>query len=286
MTTAARITRAELLGRIESARAALRACDLCERRCGVNRAAGEAGPCGPLTESRTFKRHLSYAEEPELCPSYMVYFAGCNFRCRFCVQAPECFDPLMGATARPDELAADAARAVRGGARIINLLGGEPTIHLHTLLEMSLAAMDRGTWPLPLAINTNMYMTPQVIDWLDGVASLYIADFKFGSDACAARIAGVSPYVDILKRNLTLAAAGTPLIVRHLLMPGHVACCFEPVARWIAAELPTAKFSLMTGYVPAWRAEGDAELGRMLRGEELEEAEAIIDELRLWERAA
>ena len=285
MSTAVRITRDQLLARIQACRESLRACDLCERCCGVDRTNGEAGPCGPLVESRTFKRHLSYAEEAELCPSYMVYFAGCNFRCRFCVQAPECFDPLMGAPAHPDELAADAARAITGGARVINLLGGEPTIHLHTLLETALAAMDQGNWPLPLAINTNMYMTPRVIEWLDGVASLYIADFKFGSDACAARIAGVSPYVEILQRNLRLAAA-TPLIVRHLLMPGHVRCCFEPVARWIAAELPRAKFSFMTGYVPAWRAEGDRELGRVSSRGELDAAEAIIQELRLWERAA
>jgi putative pyruvate formate lyase activating enzyme len=207
----------------------------------------------------------------------MVYFGGCNFRCRFCVQAPQCFAPHAGSRVEPAAAAADFARVVGRGARTINLLGGEPSLHLHTILEIAAAAEE----PLPLVLNTNMYMTPEVIDLLAGVISLYIADFKFGNDECAHALAGVQRYVEVITRNLLRVARHADLIVRHLLMPGHLECCFAPVAHWLAEHLSEIPFTLMTGYVPAWMAGGSAEIGRLLSDREIADAERLVTELGL-----
>lgn len=275
----------ELRERAERVRGSLGACSLCERRCGVDRLKGERAPCGLGADSFIFKRHVSYAEEIELLPSYMVYFAGCNFRCRFCVQAPDCFDPHRGVKVHPASLAADLREKVERGARTINLLGGEPGIHLHTILEAAAAdaesCQSSGNERLPLYLNSNMYMTPEVIAALEGVVAGYIADFKFGNDACAASIAGVSRYTEVVKRNLLLASATAKVIVRHLVMPGHIECCLRPVAQWMAAHLPEADFTLMHGYSPAWRAVGDASLGRFVTADETQQAEAIVQEFQL-----
>lgn len=240
------------------ARASLSACTLCERRCGVDRLAGERAPCGLGEQTYCFKRHLSMAEEVELLPSYMVYLGGCNFRCGFCVQAPVCFDPARGELVNPAALAAHCIELVARGAKSINLLGGEPSLHMHTILEVAAAAADLGH-VLPLVLNSNFYMTPEVLDLLDGVVSVYLADYKFGNNACAARIAGVDRYVEVLERNLLAAHAhatrnGATMLVRHLLMPGHAECCLAPVARFVESHLPTAAFHVMDSYVPAWRA--------------------------------
>ncbi|MDX2133103.1 MAG: radical SAM protein [Planctomycetota bacterium] len=249
-----RPTTDHLLARARDATDMLRRCELCERRCAVDRIAGEPAPCGLGASSRCFKRHLSYAEEIDLIPSYMVYLAGCNFRCEFCVQAPTCFDPLRGELVHPGTLANECLRQVDAGATTINLLGGEPSIHLHTILELAAAAPRH----LPLILNSNFYMTPPVLDLLEGVVDIYLADFKFGNDACASRIATVDRYVEVVTRNLLHAArqreSGARLIVRHLLMPGHLECCFRPVAAWMDAHLPDVPFHVMEGYVPAWRA--------------------------------
>ncbi|HMN41350.1 MAG TPA: radical SAM protein [Phycisphaerales bacterium] len=255
----------------------LRSCRLCEKRCGVDRAAGEPAPCGLGDQTWCFKRHVSYAEEIDLLPSYMVYLGGCNFRCRFCVQGPTCFAPRVGHRVQPTDAALDFERMVARGARTINLLGGEPSLHLHTILEIAAVAAE----PLPLLINSNMYMTPEVIDLLEGVAGMYVADFKFGCDGCARDIAGIDRYMEVVTRNLLRASEQAPMIVRHLLMPGHLECCFKPVARWMAEHLTDVQFSLMTGYVPAWRACSDERLGRTLTTEECEEAEALVTTLGL-----
>jgi putative pyruvate formate lyase activating enzyme len=250
---------------------------LCERRCGVDRLAGERAPCGLDAETWCFKRHMSLAEEPELLPSYMVYLGACNFRCRFCVQGPACFEPKRGTAVDAAEAAADLEDAVASGARTINLLGGEPGLHPHTILEIA-AAAER---PLPLVLNSNMYMTPDVFDLLDGVVTLYLADFKFGNDACAARLADIDRYVEIVTRNLRLASERADVMVRHLLMPGHVDCCFRPVAAWVAEHLPAARFSLMTGYVPTSRTPGCPEIDRGLTADERASAEAYARSLGL-----
>ena len=264
-------SRPELLRRAAVARGLLSSCTLCERRCGINRLKGEPTPCGLGDQTWCFKRHTSYAEEVDLLPSYMVYLGGCNFRCRFCVQAPSCFSPRGGVKVEPGEAAADFLRVVGRGARTINLLGGEPSLHLHTILEIAAAAGE----PLPLLLNSNMYMTPEVIELLDGVVSMYIADFKFGNDSCARNLAGIDRYVEIVTRNLLLAQERAGLIVRHLVMPGHVDCCLEPVARWLAANVPGARTTLMTGYVPGWRAAADqGPMGRCLDEDEVKRAEA------------
>lgn len=267
----------ELRRRADVARAMLRSCTLCEHRCGVDRTAGQAAPCHLGSETWCFKRHVSYAEEAELLPSYMVYLGGCNFRCRFCVQAPACFAPSLGTRVDAKECAADFARLVGRGARTINLLGGEPSLHLHTLLEIAAEAAE----PLPLVLNSNMYMTPEVLELLDGVATMYVADFKFGEDACARRIAGIDRYFGVVTRNLLAAAAQAPTIVRHLLMPGHLDCCLAPVARWMAEHLPDTPFTLMAGYVPAYRACADEQLGRTPSREECREAEELVTALGL-----
>jgi putative pyruvate formate lyase activating enzyme len=130
--------------------------------------------------------------------------------------------------------------------------------------------------PLPLVLNSNMYMTPEVIELLEGVVVMYLADFKFGSDGCARSLAGVDRYHEVVTRNLLLAAAQAPMIVRHLLMPGHLDCCLRPVVRWLADHLPDTPFTLMTGYVPAWRTREDDALGRTLTPAECEEAEREV----------
>src|ERR1700744_5141460 len=89
--------------------------------------------------------------------------------------------------------------------------------------------------------------------------NLSMADFKFGNDDCARRLARVPDYLRVVQENLLWAEAHSCLIVRHLLMPGHVECCWRPVAEWLAAHLPGVKVNLRSGFWPAWQARRHAE---------------------------
>jgi putative pyruvate formate lyase activating enzyme len=260
----------------------LKRCELCEWRCRVDRTAGRRGPCGLGTKTRILKQYVSVTEEFEVIPALRVYLGGCNLRCRFCDTAPECLDPDRGDLPDPGTYAQQLAGAVERGVKSISVLGGEPTLHAHTLLEWAAAAPIR----LPLVVNTNLYMTGEVLEALDGAIALYLGDFKFGNDECAQRLAGVSHYSAVVRRNLAWLAGRTPLVVRHLLMPGHLECCLRPVAEWLAANLPGTRFQLYVGYVPCWQA-GAAGVGRLNSRAEVRAAADVLRPLDLdWRTGA
>jgi putative pyruvate formate lyase activating enzyme len=117
----------------------------------------------------------------------------------------------------------------------------------------------------PIVWKSDFHFTPEALDLLCNAVDVYVADFKFGNDACARRIASIDRYVSIVTRNLLLAAQRGNLIVRHLLLPGHFDCCYRPIVDWMKEYLPSAKFSIRDGYLPSWQATRHAELAHHLK---------------------
>lgn len=238
-----------------------RSCRLCEHRCEVDRAAGELGRCRAGTRARVFQQRVEVGEELDLIPSHLFYLSGCDLRCAFCIAEANAFDPSRGVPLTGALLRSSIPWGRAKGARNIQWVGGEPTIHLPAILRAMSACDDLP----PIVWKSDFYGTPAAFELLDGIVDVYVADFKFGNDACAERIARVSNYVATVTRNLeSLYRRGSNLIVRHLLLPGHYDCCFRPVLSWIGAHCPAVKFSLRDGYLPRWRARRMGELGRLL----------------------
>jgi putative pyruvate formate lyase activating enzyme len=238
-----------------------RHCLLCEHACGVDRTAGQRGPCKAGAEARVFRHRIEWGEELELIPSHLFYVSGCDLRCAFCIAEANAFNPHAGELLTPQFFQRAVAWGSGQQVRTLQWVGGEPTIHLPAILS----AMEQCPSLPPVVWKSDFYGTPAAFDLLHGVVDTYVADFKFGNDACAQRIASVDNYLAVVTRNLLLAAGQTNLIVRHLILPGHRDCCFRPIVSWMAAHLPQAKFSLRDGYLPKWRAGQLAELAAPLR---------------------
>jgi putative pyruvate formate lyase activating enzyme len=209
---------------------------------------------------RYFRHRIEYGEEPELVPSHLFYLSGCDLRCVFCIAEAFAFDPGRGQILTADVFREAVAWGQDRGARNIQWVGGEPTIHLPAILELMAQCPDRP----PVVWKSDFYGTPEAFALLKGTIATYVADFKFGNETCAQRLAGVPNYVGIVGRNLRIAASQGDLIVRHLLMPGHYDCCFRPVVAWLKAWLPAAKLSIRDGYLPKWLARHDPDLCRPL----------------------
>ncbi|HLA83553.1 MAG TPA: radical SAM protein [Thermoguttaceae bacterium] len=254
---------------MEQAHRAYRHCLLCEHRCGVNREAGERGFCRATTAARVYRHRVEYGEELELVPSQLLYLSGCNLRCAFCIGEEDAFDPGRGILLTK-QLVYELMTAGRAqGAQHVQWVGGEPTIHLPMILEAMTGCPD----PLRVVWKSNFYGTIEGFALLDGMVDVYVADFKFGNDACAREIAGVNDYVRVVTRNMLLAVEKSRLIVRHLLLPGHFDCCYRPIVNWMHQHLVSIPFRIMTGYLPRWRAGRHPELAMPLRREV--EAEAV-----------
>ena len=264
----------------ERARAALEMladCRFCARGCGANRLAGEEVPCRAGTEARVFSAQIEVSDELELAPAFCIALSGCNMRCDFCITGAASWNSRAGSGLAPGEMAASAQRALAGGARTVMLLGGEPTIHLPAALEF-VAALPAGA---RLVWKTNGYGSSEARELLEGMFDIWVVDFKFGNDRCAERLARAPAYVLAARQNLLWANGHSRLIVRHLLMPGHLECCWRPVAEWLATELPGVKVSLRCGFWPAWRAARHVELRRTASPDECDGARQVADELEL-----
>lgn len=269
--------------KIELARRQLKRCMLCERRCGVDRTS-RRGACLLDAKPRvaSFFHHLG--EEAPLVPSGTIFFAGCNFRCVYCQNWDISQDPEAGAEAPPEALAAIQVRLREEGARNINWVGGEPTPNIPFILE-SLRILARRGVNVPQLWNSNMYLTPEGLALILHVMDIWLPDFKYGNDACALRYSVAPRYWEVTARNFSvICSRGEDIIVRHLVLPGHVDCCTKPVLRWLAENCKHALVNIMDQYRPEHlvvKLDRYREIRRRVSQKEMDEAYMYADSLGL-----
>jgi putative pyruvate formate lyase activating enzyme len=220
--------------KIELATRLLEPCLLCERRCGVNRFAGEVGFCGLTDALQVASYAMLYNEGPLVgAPTFAVFVRGCSLRCSFCYRPDEL--RAKGREAMPPtELAEILNHAADNGARSWHFLGGNPDESLPGVL-CALAMTSRS---LPIVWNSALMLAPEGIELLKGVVDIWLPDFKFGNDTCAQRIAGIDNYLTIIMRNLRTLTDQDHVVVRHMEMSGHYGCCTKPVRQFVEQSLP------------------------------------------------
>jgi len=274
--------------KVELADRTYRRCVLCERRCEARRDRGEKGHCGVL-EPKISTDFIHMGEEPDLVPSYTIFFAGCTFNCVYCQNWDISTRPQAGREISPQEIAARIeARTTKrsesgllavlgGGARNVNWVGGDPTSNLPFILK----AMRISRANIPQVWNSNMYLSEESMRLLNGVIDVYLTDFKYGNDLCASRLSNAPHYMRIVTRNHLLARDQCEMIIRHLVLPNHVQCCTRPVLEWIAENLENVKVNVMAQYRPEHKARRFEDIARGLRASEFEAAMDIAEGLGL-----
>lgn len=263
---------------VEWAHDAYTSCRICPEACGVNRHAGELGVCGLGSAGRVYKEYLHYGEEAVLTPSHTIYTTGCNFRCAFCSDMGAVSEPSRhGSLVAPEALARRIAKRREEGATNVNFVGGLPDVNVLFILQV-LTHCPRDTH---VVFNTNLWTSEEAIKVLEGVVSTWLVDLKFGSDACAKKLAGIDGYVARFHDLLGVISEPANLLMRHLLMPGHLACCTRPALERLASERPGATLNLMTGYHPFRLGGAKTPMGGALSPTEREQAIALAHRLDL-----
>ncbi len=273
-TSHCRPTRAQKASlRAADADAAMRECRLCGWDCGVDRTGGPAGHCRAGAHPLVFQNRLEWVGEARLIPTRLINFSGCNFRCSFCLTGRDSQDAGRG---KPLDMAA-LARSLQDDAphyRTVTIEGGETSIFLPDALRVAALVPDG----VPVVWKTNAYSSDVALAMLRGCIDVFLADYKFGNDACAMALAGVPDYLAHVRRNLRWGRGHSDLIVRHLVMPGHVRCCLAPVLTWLKAEMPEVKLSLVNGFTPLWNSKRNPELLNPLSEDERQMAQDLVSE--------
>lgn len=262
--------------KVELAYRMLKACRFCERQCGIDRRERPGACCADIT-SHVSSEFLHQGEEPELIPSHTIFFEGCSFKCVYC-QNYEIATRISGPAASAEDLCRLIERRYRQGSRNVNFVGGDPTPHLHTILK-TVNCIDVN---LPTIWNSNMYMSTDAMRLLEGTMDVFLADFRYGNDEHAKKYSGIDDYWNVTTRNFLEANRQAELLVRQLVLPGHVECCTKPIVEWCAANMgKNVRFNLMFQYHPVYRAYAFPEINRVLTSKEVRRAIEIVEEAGL-----
>jgi putative pyruvate formate lyase activating enzyme len=276
----------KLASRIEQAFAIMERCELCPRRCGVNRRRGEQGFCltPPRVEVHSHNPH--FGEELPLVRqggSGTIFFSNCNLRCVFCQNWPIAHKG-WGREVSDEELAGMMLDLQRMGCHNINLV--TPTHVMPHILNATAIALRQGL-RIPLCYNTSGYERTEIIKLLDGIVDLYLPDIKFmnGEKSQRYNLAAAYDYpematsstIEMNRQVGTLVSdehgvALRGLIIRHLVMPNRVAGTREFV-RWVAANLPRDTYvNIMSQYRVEFRAFEFETIARAITSQEFVEA--------------
>ena len=270
----------------ELGRRMLAHCNFCRWDCRVDRTQGtKLGACKLAAETRVSSHFHHRGEELVYRGTHgsgTIFFTSCNMRCAFCQNGDISTDRLNGDAVSARTLATMAWMLRAEGCHNINWVGGDPTIHLHTILE-AIALLPRlepqredleaalatkadwfaryraaranaiyeGGFNAPMLWNSNFFQTEEAMKLLRLTMDVWLPDFKFGPGRCAIELARTGWYWETVTANLMrLAKWAEDFTIRHLVMPGHVECCTLPVLDWIAERMPDAPVNIMDQYHP------------------------------------
>ena len=168
------------------------------------------------------------------------------------------------------------------GAHNVNLVSPAPFVPV--LADAIRAAKNRGL-SMPVVYNTNSYETLEALRMLDGLVDIYLPDLKYVSGAVSKKYSGTENYFEyaapaireMFRQTGLLELDGDGLankgvIIRHLVLPGSVDET-RRVLKYIAENFPkNITVSLMSQYVPCYKAEKIPPLNRKLLRREYERA--------------
>jgi len=253
-------------------------CELCERKCHVNRLEGEKGECRVGNICLISSDFMHIGEEAHISPSHTIFFMGCTFHCQYCQNWTISQWAESGYPVTPRELAKSIEKMRNEGSRNVNFVGGEPTPNLLHILE----ALKECNANVPTVWNSNFYMSEKTMQILNGVIDLHLTDFKYGNSECALTLSKVPNYFEVCSRNHLLAAEQAEVTIRHLILPDHVECCSKAILDWISKNIKEKCIvNLMDQYRPEFKADQYMGINRKITPEEFEEVINYAKKLKI-----
>ncbi|MDD5644943.1 MAG: radical SAM protein [bacterium] len=262
----------------------LRKCDLCPRKCGVDRLKGQKGFCRLDSSIKVSSASIHYGEEPPISGSRgsgTIFFSSCNMRCVFC-QNYMISQSDSGMAMTAEELADVMLGLQQKSVHNINLV--TPT-HLTAQIAKSLAIAYKKGLKLPVLYNSGGYDSADVLKQLEGIIDIYMPDMKYASSDDSLIYSGASDYPVINKTavvemhrqvgELVIDEKGVAergVLIRHLVLPGGISATGK-ILDLIAGNVSKDTYvSLMGQYFPEYKADRFEYIKRKLSAEEYQSA--------------
>lgn len=251
-------------------------CNLCPRKCKVNRENGEIGFCGAESMIKIARADLHFGEEPCISGkngSGTVFFSGCNMKCIFC-QNYEISTLNKGYNVSVEGLADIFIKLKNKGAHNINLVTG--THYTDKIIQALDIAKSNGL-DIPKVYNSGGYESVETIKQLSGYIDVYMPDMKYFDDKYAVKFSSASNYFDIAKAAISemYKQVGKPvfdeygimkkgIIVRHLMLPGLLFDSKKIIDYLYETYKDNIYISIMSQYTPTENTCKVEKLNRLL----------------------
>lgn len=280
----------ELKKKVEKTVNLLKQCQICPRRCKVNRFENEKGICkvGRLPMVSSYNPH--FGEESPLVGTHgsgTIFLTSCNLGCIFC-QNYDISHLGEGYEIPIERFAKMMIELQNIGCHNINFV--TPTHVVPQILEALPIAVEMGL-KVPLVYNTGGYDIIETLMIIEGIFDIYMPDFKFTDSDIANRFCKARDYPevamkaikemhrqvgDLVMNNHGIAERG--LIVRHLIMPNELAGT-RKVMHFLANEISKNTYvNIMDQYHPCGLAHKYPEINRRITTEEFSNAINIARE--------
>ena len=260
-------------------------CDLCPRKCLVDRKKGEKGICGQTENLKVARAALHFWEEPCIsgdAGSGAVFFSGCSLHCVFC-QNENIANGTVGKEISLERLVDIFLELQEKRANNINLV--TPGHFVPQIVKALDQARKEGL-TLPVVYNTSSYETVDTIKMLEGYVDIYLPDFKYMSPVLSKKYSHAPDYAEVAKAAIAemvrqtgkavfvngdednLILSGT--IVRHLTLPGCMADSMQILKYLHETYGDMIYISIMNQFTPLSNLEKYPELNRRITDEEYE----------------
>lgn len=252
-------------------------CELCPRRCGVDRSE-KAGFCGMGERIVAARAGLHFWEEPCISGesgSGAVFFSGCVMRCKFC-QNNEISRGKKGKEISVERLAEIYLELAEQGALNINLVN--PTHFVPQIISSLELARKQGL-RVPIVYNSGGYERVETLKMLEGLVDIYLPDVKYFDDELAVKLSSAQNYFETAMSAVSemIRQTGKPVfdesgeimkkgtIVRHLVLPNCYKDSVEVIKRVGERFGGEILFSLMSQYTPFGEVKTNPEFKKMNR---------------------
>jgi len=294
------LSKNDLNRKIEKLFHILENCEICPRKCHINRLKKIKGYCqlGELPMVSAYHPH--FGEESPLVGihgSGTIFFCSCNLACVYC-QNYEISQLRIGEEISFERLAEMMIDLQNRGCHNINFV--TPTPQVPQIIKSLDIAIEKGL-KIPLVYNTSSYDSLLVLKLLEGIVDIYLPDARYSDDKIALKYSNAPKYFEIMKKAIKemhrqvgdlildydppatlplLLEEGAPengvavrgLIVRHLVLPNGLTGS-EKIFEFLVKEISSNTFlNIMDQYHPYHKASEFPEISRRITNEEYEEA--------------
>ncbi len=252
---------------------AYRNCELCPRRCRVDRTAGERGICGEGAVCRIAHAGPHFGEEPSFSGtrgSGTIFLSGCSCRCFFCQNHQISFRH-EGDEYDPAALRKLALDLVERGVHNLNFVTPD---HFWPHIQWLCRTLRADGVRIPFLYNCSGYQLPELIPGIAQAVEIFLPDFKYALPELAQECMGAPDYPEVALGALRemvrtrgflqpwdpsgAETATRGVLVRHLVLPGQVRNSLQALELLHREFGPGLPLSVMSQYspVPACRGRG------------------------------